>query len=248
MATSVKLTKEGEEIDPAKTPYSELVGALLYLAVCTRPDISQSVGAAARYMSTPKMQHWQVLKTIVRYLKGTLQHCLVYHGDDLQVVGYCDSDYAGELDNRRSTTGYMFMLNGGAISWSSRLQPTVAASTVEAEYMAAAGAVKEALWIRKLMRILDLEAECVPIHGDNQGTLKLLKHPIASARSKHIDVLHHFARERVRRGEVCFKFLRTEEMVADIFTKPLPKGKFESCRDGLGLLNTSSGSRGSVEE
>lgn len=112
------------------------------------------------------------------------------------LLGYCDADFAGELDTRRSTTGYVFTLCGWAISWSSRLQPTVAVSTAEAEYMAAAAAVEEALWLRKLLQGFGLNERTVPINCDNQGAIKLLKHPIASVRSKHIDVLHHLLCER----------------------------------------------------
>jgi hypothetical protein len=120
-----------------------------------------------------------------------------------------DTDYAGELDTRRSTTGYVFILAGGAILWSSRLQVTVAVSTVEAEYMGAASAVKEALWLKKLARDLGLEIGQICIKGDNQGALKLLKHSMSTQRSKHIDVMHHFARERFLRGEVSFEYCRT---------------------------------------
>ena len=120
-------------------------------------------------------------------------------------MGYCDSDYAGDLDTRRSTTGYVFIMNGGAITWSSRRQQTVAASTTEAEYMAAAAATKEALWLRKLINDLQKPVSTVTIRADNQGAIKLLKNPITSLRSKHIDVIYHFARERVMRKEVAFQ-------------------------------------------
>jgi hypothetical protein len=124
---------------------------------------------------------------------------LTRHGKPLDTgglipEGYVDADYAGELDSRRSTTGYVFILAGGAISWSSRLQVLVAVSTVEAEYMGAASAVKEALWLKKLPRDLGLKVGQICIKEDNQGALKLLKHSMSTQRSKHIDVMHHFAR------------------------------------------------------
>jgi hypothetical protein len=127
------------------------------------------------------------------------------------------------------------MLNGGAISWQSKLQPTVAASTAEAEYMAAAAAVKEGLWLRKLLADLGSSTACVKILADNQSAIKLLRNPISSVRSKHIDVAHHFARERVMRKEVAFSYVSTSEQLADVLTKVLPRFRFEECVAGMGV-------------
>ena len=236
MSTSIKLLKsEGEPLDKTKFGYSELIGSLLYLTVCTRPDIAFSVGALTRYMANPKKPHWEAAKNVLRYINGTCDLGIKF-SSNTDLLGYCDADYAGDLDSRRSTTGYVYMLNGGAISWSSRLQPTVAASTTEAEYMASAHAVKEALWLRKLMTDLHINTGTINIMCDNQGAIKLLKHPIASPRSKHIDVIHHFARERVARGEVKFIYCNTEDMAADILTKAIPELKFEQHRKSMGIL------------
>jgi hypothetical protein len=153
----------------------------------------------------------------------------------LSFYGYSDADYAGDVATRRSTTGYVFLLNSGAISWSSRLQPTVAASTTEAEYMAAAASVKEALWLRTLAADLGIAVKTINIFCDNKATLSLLKNPVVSARSKHIDVLHHFARDRVARDEVSFTYISTADNVADCFTKALPEVKFKSSCSGMGV-------------
>ncbi|KAJ9516322.1 hypothetical protein QJQ45_001053 [Haematococcus lacustris] len=220
MAPGTKLVKEGDALDTAHHSYSALVGSLLYLSCCTRPDIAYAVGALARHMASPTQQHWAAAKTVLSYLKGTASQGLVFGGND-SLQGYCDADYAGDKDTARSTTGYVFTLHGAAISWSSRLQPTVAMSTAEAEYMAASGAVKEAVWLRKLMQHLGLPGSCVNIMCDNQAALQLLNNPMASARSKHISVHHHFARERAARGEVMFTYCSTSEMAADVMTKPL---------------------------
>ena len=230
-----KLQKDGPPLDTAKSPYSELVGSLLYLSVCTRPDIAQAVGALARYMAAPTEQHWQAALGVVRYLAGTPTAGVTFGGSEAPLVGYCDADYAGDVDSRRSTTGYVFLIYGGAASWSSRLQPTVAASTVEAEYMSAAQAAKEALWLRKLCADLGLDASEVQIYGDNQGALRLLKHPIASQRSKHIDIMHHFVHERVAREELRYAYVPTAQMAADILTKALDAAKFKTCREMLGM-------------
>jgi transposase InsO family protein len=240
VSVGTQLSGEGAVLDTSVYGYSELVGSLLYLSVCTRPDLAQAVGALARYMSRPTVEHWRVAKGVLRYVAGTA-NCGIIFGrvddDGEAVVGFCDADFAGDVDTRRSTTGYVYLLHGGAISWSSRLQSTVAVSTVEAEYMSAAAAVKEALWLSVLLTELGVSVRPMRVHCDNQGALKLLKHPIASQRSKHIDVLYHFAREKVMKGDVEFVYCATENMVADILTKPLSKNKFEMCRAAMGVVS-----------
>ncbi|KAJ9534656.1 hypothetical protein QJQ45_002929 [Haematococcus lacustris] len=206
MAPAVKLVREGDALDTTLHHYSALVGSLLYLTCCTRPDIAFAVGALARHMSAPTKQHWAAACSVLCYLKGTADQGLLFGGvSGLQ--GFSDADYAGDKDTARSTTGYIFTLNGGAISWSSRLQPTVAMSTAEAEYMAASSAAKEALWLRKLMRDLQLDASCVHLGCDNQAAIQLLHNPMATSRAKHIDVHHHFVRERISRASLAAIFL-----------------------------------------
>jgi hypothetical protein len=234
LSSSIKLTKDGDPLDTTIYGYSQLIGSLMYLSICTRPDIAQAVGALARYMASPTVTHWQAAKGVLRYIAGTRNYGITFRGLDLEA--YCDADYAGDLDSRRSTTGYVFTLGGGAISWSSKLQPTVAASTTEAEYMAAASAIKEGLWLRTLLSEINLEGSVnIIIYADNQSAIKLLKNPVFSMRSKHIDVIYHFARERVARKDVEFKYIPTTEMVADALTKPLPSVKFSYCRTHMGI-------------
>jgi hypothetical protein len=235
LETGDKLTKEGEPLDTKRFSYSECVGSLLYLSVCTRPNIAQAVGALARYMAGPTEAHSRAALGVVRYLAGTAEDGVTFGGSKETLVDYCDANYAGDVDTRRSATGYVFLMYKGAVSWSSRLQPTVAASTVEAEYLSAAQAVKEALWFRKLWGDLGLDMGTVQIYCDNQGAIRHVKHPIALQRSKHIDVIHHFARERVARMEVGFAYCRTEDMKADILTKALAPGKFKKCKSEIGI-------------
>ena len=238
MSPSVRIIQAEEDklLDKEVYRYSELVGSLLYLSVCTRPDIAQAVGVLARHMAKPCLEHWTAAKAVLRYIAGTLDTGITFRQTDSAVEGYCDADYAGDLDTRRSTTGFVFILSGGAITWSSKLQPTVAASTTEAEYMASAQAVKEALWLKKLLWDFGIQTGAIKIYSDNQGAIKLLKHPIASIKSKHIDVIHHFARERVSRKEVVFEYCSTDVMIADCFTKALPTGKFRWCCVGMGVM------------
>ena len=238
MNSNIKLTQaeESDILDKDTYRYSELVGSLLYLSVCTRPDIAQAVGALTRYMAKPSMEHWTAAKAVLRYIAGTLDHGITFRQKSIAVEGYCDADFAGDLNTRKSTTGFVFICNGGAISWSSKLQPTVAVSTTEAEYMASAQAVKEALWLKNLFWSFGVKIGTMKIFNDNQGAIKLLKNPIASFRSKHIDVLHHFARERVSRLEVVFEYCSTEAMVADALTKALTVRKFKFCCAGMGVV------------
>lgn len=226
----------GDPLDTSIYPYRALVGSLMHLSVTVRPDISYAVGALSRYLASPTLVHWQAAKGVLRYLSGTADYGIIYAPSSSGLVGFCDADYAGDIDTRRSTSGYVFVLNGGAISWQSKRQQTVAASTTEAEYMAAAAAVKEGLWLRKLLLDFGFDISPVSIMADNQSAIKLLRNPVTSPRSKHIDVIHHFARERVLRKEVSFQYISTDKMLADVLTKPLNGVKHQFCCKGMGVV------------
>ena len=221
----------------ADVPYSAAVGSLLYLAVCTRPDISHSVGMLSRFVGDPKSEHWQALKGVIRYLKGTIDLGLMYRRGGGSIMGYTDSDYAGDLVKRRSTSGFVFINAGAAILWGSKLQTIIAVSTCEAELVAGARAIKEGLWLRKLWADLHGKSITMPILMDNQSALTLLKNPAAGAqtRTKHIDINYNFARHRHISGDITAKFVPTDEMLADVFTKQLPGPAYRKHRDHLGL-------------
>ena len=237
LSPSVELSvATGDPLDTSIYPYRELVGSLMHLSVTVRPDISYAVGALSRYLASPTVVHWQAAKGVLRYLSGTAEYGITYGPNCPGLVGFCDADYAGDIDTRRSTSGYVFVLNDGAISWQSKRQQTVAASTTEAEYMAAAAAVKEGLWLRKLLLDFGFDIGPVSIMADNQSAIKLLRNPVTSARSKHIDVIHHFARERVLRKEVFFQYISTDKMLADMLTKALPSVKHQFCCKGMGVF------------
>ena len=217
-------------------PYQNAVGSLMYAMLGTRPDVAYAVGAVSRYSSNPGEGHWKAVKHIFRYLKGTLEHELTYD-DDSAIQGYTDADWAGALDDRCSTTGYTFVLAGGAVVWNSKKQPTVALSSTEAEYMALCQATKESTWIKRLLIELDFHRTTEPIHiqCDSQGAIALAKNAVYHARTKHIDIQYHFIRKKLQENEIKVSYCGTNDMVADILTKGLGKEKHSLFRVGLGL-------------
>ena len=199
-ASQCPMTEEEREY-MSKVPYSNAVGSLIYAMVCTRLDISHAVGTVSSYMHN----HWQAVTWILRYIQKTLDVGLIFEKDDMvgqHVVGYCDSDYAGDLDKRRSTTGYVFTLAKTPTSWKSTLQSTVALSTTEAEYMAITEAVKEAIWLQGLLDDLGVGQKQVTVFYDSQSAIHLAKNQVYHAQTKHIDVRYHFVREIIEEGGV----------------------------------------------
>ncbi|GLI62156.1 hypothetical protein VaNZ11_004728 [Volvox africanus] len=227
---------DGEVLDRSRYPYIELVGSLMYITNCTRPDIAQAVGVLTRHMSAPTEQHWRAAKAVVRFLLATPQCGIVFGGERVEegLIGYTDSDYAGCIESRKSTGGYVFTLHGGSVSWSSRLQRTVTSSTMEAEYMAASEATKEALWLRLLLSELGYSLRPTTINCDSQSAIKITKNPVISGKSKHIAVRYHMVREQVARGAVVMEDCRSDDM-ADILTKPLPLEKFAKHQKSMGV-------------
>jgi transposase InsO family protein len=239
---SPKSAEEKEQM--SKVPYSNAVGSVMYAMVCTRPDISHAVSVVSRYMANPGEEHWRAVKWLLRYLKGTTEVGLTFDRASLErspsrrsVVGYVDSDYAGDLDKRRSLTGYVFTFCGSCISWKATLQH-VALSTTEAEYMAITEAVKEAIWLRGLVGDLGLTQESTSVYCDSQSAIHLTKNQMYHERTKHIDVRHHFVRDIVSQGVVSVKKVSTHENPADMMTKAIPVTKFRHCQDLIGVGST----------
>ena len=231
-------TTDKQRNEMAVVPYRSAVGSLMYAMVATRPDIAAAVSAVSRYMGNPGPEHWTAVKRIMRYLKGTAAWVLTLGSDvPLQLVGYCDADWGGgDLDGRRSTTGYVFSLGSGSIVWSSKRQPTVALSTTEAEYMATTNAAREAVWLRRLLGELGYEpTEATVLYSDNQGSIRLAHNPVNHSRTKHIDVQHHFVRELIESKEVALRYCPSDANVADVLTKPLQRDKHVHCAQALGL-------------
>lgn len=222
--------------------YQRAVGSLMYLMLCTRPDIAYAVSQLGRFASNPSEKHRLALKRVLRYLKGTSDYGLVIDTQDRPdvLMGYTDANW-GRDDDRRSTGGYVFTFAGTAISWKSKRQTTVALSSCEAEYIAESEAAKEAIWLQRLLCRLRVDRsqssvpEPVTILGDNRGALALAKNPMYHARTKHVDIRYHFVREKVEEQLVKMEWIAGGLNPADGLTKPLGRTKFESFRRMVGL-------------
>ncbi|XP_046844921.1 secreted RxLR effector protein 161-like [Xenia sp. Carnegie-2017] len=216
-----------------------MIGCLTYVSTATRPDIAASIGVLSQFMSDPSKTHFQGVKRVLRYIKGTISYGLKFSCDkNDELHGYSDADYAGNLDDRRSTSGYVFKLANSTISWSSKKQSTVARSTTEAEYVALSQATQEVIWLRRLLS--DLGSKPVSpttVHEDNQGAIEIARNPKFHNRTKHIDVAYHFVRERILSKEVKVCYCPSKDMIADIMTKGLSKDQFQKLRN---LLNVQS--------
>ncbi|KAH9723693.1 hypothetical protein KPL70_007207 [Citrus sinensis] len=192
----------------------------------------------SRYMQNPKKSHLEAVRRVLRYVKSTIDYGLLYKkGGNCKLVGYCDADYAGDHDTRRSTTGYMFTLGSGTISWCSKRQPTVSLSTTEVEYRAAVMAAQESTWLIQLMNDLHQPVDyAVLLYCDNQSAIRLAENPVFHARTKHVEVHYHFVREKVLQKEIEMRQVKTDEQIADLFTKSLSVGKFEHFRRQLSVI------------
>jgi hypothetical protein len=228
-----------KEQSMSSIPYRQAIGSIMYAMVGTRPDLSVAVGKLSQFMQNPGLEHWNAVKKVLRYLQHSKNAVLQYKScqGGGTLFGYCDSDWGGDVDSRKSTSGYAFMLAGGCISWCSKKQATVALSSTEAEYIAATQAAKEAIWLRTFLKELHLAQKSATwIFSDSQGSNALIRNPVYHARTKHIDIQYHFVREHVLAGNLCYYFCATNDQVADILTKALPRGKFESFRMCLGII------------
>lgn len=220
-----------------KIPYREAVGSLMHLAIVSRPDIMYGVSLISRYLDCYDNTHWAVVKKILKYLKETKEFGIHYSSTSNNIVeGYSDSDYASDTETRRSTSGYVFIKNGAAVTWASQRQQSIALSTTEAEFMAACSATKEALWIKRLL--LDISAynqDAICLNVDNQSAISVIKNVDFHKRCKHIDVKYKFVKEKFQENEIDLNYLCTNEQCADIFTKPLPRVRFQYLRDKIGV-------------
>ena len=202
----------------------------------TRPDIAYAVSKCSRYMAKPNNSCINAVKRIFRYLRTTIDYELVYEGDSTTLKGFTDASWGDDKETRRSTSGYVFSLGSGAISWSSKRQRTISLSSCQAELIGQTQATKEAVWLRRLLKELNT-SDGLPtiIYGDNQAAIALAHNPEFHSKSKHIEIQDFWCREMQREGHVDFKYVSTRDQVADGLTKPLPKPQFEAFCKALGL-------------
>ena len=237
----VKLSKHDDEEKVNPTFFKSLVGSLRYLT-CTRLDILFGVGPVSCYMEAPMMTHLNTTKRILRYLKDTLDYGLLYSpSKDFKFVGYNDSDWVRDMDDRKSNTGFVFYMGDTTFKWMSKKQPIVTLSTCESKYVAATSDVCHAIWLRSLLKELQMfQEEATKIFVDNKSALALAKNPILHDRSKHINTRYHFIRECIARKEVRLEFMKSHDQVADIPTKPLKYDTFNKLRALLGVIKKTS--------
>jgi hypothetical protein len=224
LSTSISPQSAAEAAEMCQLPYISIVGSLMYLAVTTRPDIAYSAGVLARFNSNPGLQHWQAVKHVLRYLKGTMDYKLVYQPSDSPepFITYSDSDHGGNPDNGKSTGGFVVKIGTGAVSWSSKLQALIALSTTKAEHIAAVEAGKEILWMRQFMGELGyLISRPSLLRMDNQSTISVSKNPEHHSKMKHLSLHLFWLRDVVQDGFITSTFVSTSDMAADIFTKTL---------------------------
>jgi hypothetical protein len=234
---------EGEKDPKITHGYAQLIGSLMYLAIGTRPDIAYAVNRLAQFTSNPKPLHWTAVKRVFRYLKYTKNHALTFGGDDDDIRNtdlnfFCDADWANDTSDRKSISGYVTIMAGGAVAWSSKKQQTVALSTAEAEYVAATHIAKQVLWHRTLFQELDFPlASTSTIFTDNQAAISISHHPEFHSRTKHIDIAHHFLRDLISQGTINTVYVNTRDNLADLFTKGLSRDIHENLTSRIGILS-----------
>ncbi|GJT67086.1 retrovirus-related pol polyprotein from transposon TNT 1-94 [Tanacetum coccineum] len=235
MVERTKLDEDLSGIPVDQTQYRSMIGSLMYLTA-SRPDLVFAVCMCARYQSKPTKKHLEAVKRVFRYLQGTINMGLWYPKDTaMALTAYADADHAGCQDTRRSTSGSAQFLGDKLVSWSSKKQTSTSISSTEAEYIAMSGCCAQILWMRSQLSDYGFAYNHIPLYCDNKSAIALCCNNVQHSRSKHIDIRHHFIREQVEKGVVELYFVRTEYQLADIFTKALPRERFEFILPRLGM-------------
>ncbi|GJX12650.1 retrovirus-related pol polyprotein from transposon TNT 1-94 [Tanacetum coccineum] len=235
MVDRLKLDEDLMGIPVDQTRFRGMVGSLMYLTA-SRPDLVFAVCMCARYQAKPTKKHFEAIKRVFRYLKGTINMGLWYPKDNaMSLTAYADADHAGCQDTRRSTSGSAQFLGDRLVSWSSKKQRSTAISTTEAEYIAMSGCCAQILWMRSQLKDYGFDFNKIPLYCDNKSAIALCCNNVQHSRSKHIDIRHHFIREQVENRVVELYFVETNYQLADILTKALPRERFEFLLPRLGM-------------
>ena len=241
MAVNHKLqtSPEGETAD--RETYQKLVGKLIYLSH-TRPDIAYAVGVVSRFMHSPQIQHLETVTRILRYLKGTSEKGVFYgKNGHLDLVAYADADWAGDIDSRKSTSGYFTLIGGNLVTWRSKKQKVVALSSAEAEFRGVAKGIIEILWLRKLMGELNFpSSETCTLFCDNKAAIDISENPVQHDRTKHVEIDRHFIKEKLENKIIRIPHLKSEDQLADILTKAVTAEVFETTLSKLGIGNPTT--------
>eukprot|EP00253_Pinus_taeda_P031054 PITA_31054 len=241
MTTNYKLSKDDDSPLVDATHYRSMIGALLYLTT-TRPNIMQAVGMVGIFQSTPKQSHLLAIKRILRYLKGNSDFGLWYpKNSTLTVTAYNDADWAGSIDDWKSTSGNAFFLGDCLVSWLSKKQSSISLSTTECKYIAATDCCTQILWMKEALKDLDIcTNQPITIYCDNTSAISLNKNPVMHSRTKHIPIKYHFLCEQAAEQNIVLEYISTKEQIADIFTKPIPREAFEHLCQNMGVISLSS--------
>lgn len=250
LAAGVKLSSEDqptsdqEKLEMQSVPYRQAIGCLIYLSVWTRFDISKATQETAQHSQNPGPKHWSAVKRIYRYLSGTKKHGLVYQGTGtsrLSLIGWSDADWAADVDQRQSVAAFVCTINGVAVSWACKLMPTVCLSSTESEYGALTRAGKEAVSARVTMKDLHkFEEGPTRVYSDSQSAIALSLNARFHARTRHIEVSHHFIHHLVSTQQVELIYVNTEDNLSDLLTKGLLRERHEKLMTRLGLLDCSA--------
>ena len=219
--------------------FRSLISCLMYLSA-TRPDIQFAVSLLSRFMHCATEMHLQAAKRVLRYIKGTTDYGVKFKNcQNFRFYGFSDSDWGGNVDDMRSTSGYCFSFGSGIFSWCSKKQDFVTQSTAEAEFVAAASTVNQALWLRKILVDLHIkQAEPTDVFVDNQAAISISKNPVFHGKTKHFDIKLFFVRKVQKKGNVSLIYCKSEDQLTDLFTKPLPTTRFEHLRQKIGICSS----------
>jgi hypothetical protein len=219
MDPNIELRVSTSPFDVIDAAYASIVGSVNYCAVATRPDIAYAVNKCAQYTSKPNITHWEAIKRVVRYLLNTREYGIMYVRDGEGVKGYAhnlagftDADFAGDRDDRKSTTGWVFTFNGAPVSWASKKQNLVSRSTMESEVVAGSFATVEGIWLIRLGRDFGHNFTPIPVFTDNQSSIAFSNDSVSNNRTKHIDIHYHYTKEQLTAGNIDLRYVNSSKI------------------------------------